>query len=238
MEYLKVIKLKDGRECILRNGTENDGKAVRDVFILTHEQTDYLLSYPDESTMTAEQEAQYLKAKTESAKEIEILAEVEGVVVGLAGIEAIGDKDKIRHRADFGIGVHRVLVVGGAAIALKYRDERSTVDIDMCFKEQNNLYQCCQKVALRYKLPEDWINADVMHSDSFSYALFNNADFYKKYGNSLIVYVASDLDLYCMKLVSFRPKDVEANFVRLYGSEYLLRNDSRKIRLAETQLQQ
>lgn len=34
--------------------------------------------YPDESTMTAEQEALYLKARTESTKEIEILAEIEG----------------------------------------------------------------------------------------------------------------------------------------------------------------
>lgn len=49
-------------------------------FILTHEQTDYFLTYPDESTMTAEDEAKYLKSKTESDNEIEILAEVEGTV--------------------------------------------------------------------------------------------------------------------------------------------------------------
>ena len=75
MKYLKKIKLKDGRECILRNGEEHDGQAVLANFILTHEQTDYLLSYPDENTMTAEQEAEFLKAKTESSNEIEILAE-------------------------------------------------------------------------------------------------------------------------------------------------------------------
>ena len=39
-----------------------------------------------------------------------------------------------------GIGEHRVLVVGGAAMALKYRDGRSTVDIDICIREQNHLY--------------------------------------------------------------------------------------------------
>ena len=38
-----------------------------------------------------------------------------------------------------GIGNHRILVVGGAAMAIKYHDERSTVDIDICFREQNNL---------------------------------------------------------------------------------------------------
>ncbi len=46
-----------------------------------------------------------------------------------------------------GIGKHRILVVGGAAMALKYQDGRSTVDIDICFREQNNLYACCMQVA-------------------------------------------------------------------------------------------
>ena len=107
MKYLKTIKVKDGRECILRNGEECDGQAALANFILTHEQTDYLLSYPDENTMTAEQEGQFLQRKADSEAEIEILAEVDGVVAGLAGIEAVGGRDKIRHRADFGISIDR-----------------------------------------------------------------------------------------------------------------------------------
>ena len=105
MEYRKTITLKDGRICILRNGTEKDGEAVLDNFILTHEQTDNLLSYPDESDITVEQEAQFLKNKTESDYEIEILAEVDGTVVGLAGIDQVGSKYKVCHRTDFGISV-------------------------------------------------------------------------------------------------------------------------------------
>ena len=50
MLFNKTIKLKDGRECILRNGTAEDGKDLLEVFNLTHEQTDYLLTYPDENT--------------------------------------------------------------------------------------------------------------------------------------------------------------------------------------------
>ena len=118
MEYLKKIKLKDGRECILRNGNERDGQAALENFILTHGQTDYLLTYPDENTMTAEEEAKYLKEKRESEKEIEILAEVEGVLVGLAGIAAIGERDKIRHRADFGISIDKAYWNLGIGTAL------------------------------------------------------------------------------------------------------------------------
>ena len=47
--------LKDGRECCLRNGTENDAQEVLDVFNLTHAETDYLLTYPDENSFTVEQ---------------------------------------------------------------------------------------------------------------------------------------------------------------------------------------
>ena len=61
-----------------------------------------------------------------------------------------------------GIGRHRILIVGGAAMALKVSDGRSTVDIDICFREQNNLYMCCKQIADEYDLPGDWINADVM----------------------------------------------------------------------------
>ena len=105
MEYNKTITLRDGRACTLRNAAESDGKAVLDIFILTHEQTDNLLSYPDESDITAEQEGEYLKRKAESPCEIEILAEVDGIIAGLAGIESVGSKYKVCHRADFGISI-------------------------------------------------------------------------------------------------------------------------------------
>ncbi len=107
MEYRETITLKDGRSCCLRNGTEEDAKAVLENFLLTHEQTDYLLSYPDECSMSTEEEAQFLKEKAESDKEIEILAEIGGIVAGTAGIGRVGQREKVRHRADFGIGVDR-----------------------------------------------------------------------------------------------------------------------------------
>lgn len=127
------------------------------------------------------------------------------------------------------IGKHSILIVGGAAMALKYEDERSTVDIDICFREQNKLYSCCEVIAKNYNLPGDWINADVMHSD---------------------------VDLYCMKIVGLRPKDVEdmnsiapmlkekgvtvhdieKNFERLYGSKYHLINDEVKLMYVKLQL--
>ena len=105
MKYNQVILLKNGMECCLRNGTESDGQAVLDNFNLTHGETDYLLSYPDENSFNVMQESQFLKEKSESENEIEIVAVVDNVVVGTAGIETIGSKYKVRHRAEFGISV-------------------------------------------------------------------------------------------------------------------------------------
>ena len=105
MIYNKEITLKNGDICTLRNGAEQDGEQVLDVFNKTHAETDFLLTYPDENSFTVSQESEFLKEKTESENEIEIVAEINGKIVGTAGIEAVGGKFKISHRADFGIAI-------------------------------------------------------------------------------------------------------------------------------------
>ena len=114
MIYQRETILKNGERCILRNGTEQDGEAVLEVFNITHGETDFLMSYPDECIFTSAQESEFLKEKTESKNEIEIairvekieiVAETNGKIVGTAGIDAVGGKFKISHRADFGIAI-------------------------------------------------------------------------------------------------------------------------------------
>ena len=107
MEYHETVRLKDGRSCVLRHGDERDAQAVLDCFLLTHEETDFMLTYPDECTFTVDQEAEYLLKKRASEYEVEILAELDGRVVGTAGFGPVGTCDKLRHRADFGIGIER-----------------------------------------------------------------------------------------------------------------------------------
>ena len=105
MKYEQKIRLKNGKEAVIRNGDEADGKAVFEVFNRTHEETDYLLSYPEENSLDPEQEAQFLKEKTMSSNEIELVAVIDGKIAGTAGIESVGNKYKLKHRAEFGIGV-------------------------------------------------------------------------------------------------------------------------------------
>jgi RimJ/RimL family protein N-acetyltransferase len=105
MKYSKTVLLKDGRTCIIRNGTQRDAQGVWDNFVLTHGETEFLTTYPDECTLTLEQEAAYLKQKEDSGRDAELLAEVEGKIVGTAGINCINAAEKTRHRAHFGISI-------------------------------------------------------------------------------------------------------------------------------------
>ena len=105
MKYEQTILLKNGKEAAIRNGDEPDGYAVFVVFNRTHEETDYLLTYPDENNLDPEQEALFLKEKAVSSNEIELVAIVDGKIAGTAGIESVGEKYKVKHRAEFGIGI-------------------------------------------------------------------------------------------------------------------------------------
>lgn len=107
MTFERQIRLKNGQTAILRNGTAADGAAALENFLQARRETDYLLSYPDESTLTVEDEGRYLQEKTDSPSEIELLALVDGKVAGMVGIEAVGTQEKVRHRADFGVSILR-----------------------------------------------------------------------------------------------------------------------------------
>ena len=57
MRYNEKVTIKNGKEIYIRNAEAADGSSVLENFNLTHEQTDYLLSYSDERTFTPEKKA-------------------------------------------------------------------------------------------------------------------------------------------------------------------------------------
>lgn len=105
MKFSHKFIAKNGKEVYIRNGTASDGSALLENFNITHAETDYLLSYPDENQSDSVQESRFLERKEESPNEIELIALVDGKIVANAGIDAIGRYQKVAHRADFGISV-------------------------------------------------------------------------------------------------------------------------------------
>lgn len=105
MNFERNIQLKDGRPCLLRGAGAADAEVLLEVFRRCHEETDFLLTYPEEINETAEQERELLEQKESSPNEIEIMAIVDGRAAGTAGIQCVGDKEKLRHRAEFGVSI-------------------------------------------------------------------------------------------------------------------------------------
>ena len=60
---------------------------------------------PDEQSVDDEQEARSLEETERSDNEVELVAVVDGKIVGSAGITAVGSRRKVAHRARFGISV-------------------------------------------------------------------------------------------------------------------------------------
>lgn len=118
MEYNKTVILKNSKSCVIRNCEKDDASQVFSVFNLTHEQTDFLLTYPDENSFIEEQEAEFLLKKKESEREVELCAVVDGKIVATAGVEEISPKYKVRHRAEFGISVEKSSWGNGIGYAL------------------------------------------------------------------------------------------------------------------------
>ena len=93
MKYDQTIITPKGLAVHIRNGVASDGSTVLENFNLTHAETDYLRTYPDENHFDAEQKSRYLDKKAASPNEIELIAFVDGKVAGTAGIDAIGTLD-------------------------------------------------------------------------------------------------------------------------------------------------
>ena len=104
MKFTKNIILKNGKMCLIRNAVRDDAQEVLNIFLSTHEQTDFLSSYKDEITLDVTFEKQFLTEKENSDNEVYLCAVVDGRIIGIAGLNQKG-QNKIRHRAEFGMAI-------------------------------------------------------------------------------------------------------------------------------------
>ena len=108
MRYAKTVVLEGGAELLVRNAVASDARALRETMQRTHAETDYLLSYPDEQSADDEQEARSLEETERSSNEVELVAIIDGQIVGSAGVSAVRTRRKVAHRARFGISILKV----------------------------------------------------------------------------------------------------------------------------------
>ena len=152
MEFYKEIQLKNGENCILRNAKASDAEAFLHYFELAHGETDFLTTYPDESEHNVEETAERLRTTKESKTDIEICSIVCDTMVGSAGFNMIQDRDKTRHRAEFGIsivkeywglGIGRALTESCIACAREAGFLQLELEVVADNKNAISLYEAC-----------------------------------------------------------------------------------------------
>lgn len=102
----KDIILKDGRKAVLRNPGEDDAAAMIEFMRTCAAETDFILRYPEECTMTEQQETAFIESSNASPYDVMTVCEVSGDIAGICSI-SFERHIKTRHRASVAIAIKR-----------------------------------------------------------------------------------------------------------------------------------
>ena len=102
----KTIRLKDGREAVIRGAQPSDAAEMAAFMKTTAGETDFLLRYPEECTMTEAGEAVFLDDVLNSPDQVMPCCFVDGVLAGNAML-TMNSRIKTRHRASVAIGLKK-----------------------------------------------------------------------------------------------------------------------------------
>lgn len=146
----ECVLLKNGKECILRSPTGSDAEAMLACLKKTAGETDFLTRYPEEVTMTPEEEATYLEARKTDPKDVMIVAVIDEKIVASAGLTCVMDVIKYRHRATLGLaiekeywnlGLGRKLIDSALGCARTVGYEQVELEVDCNNERAIKLYQ-------------------------------------------------------------------------------------------------
>lgn len=99
----KEITLKGGTRCLLRPPLPEDAKQFLFLMKTTAAETVFMLRYPEEITLTVEEERDFLQKNLDAPRSGFLSARVDGRLVGNASFTPVGPHLKVLHRAAFGI---------------------------------------------------------------------------------------------------------------------------------------
>lgn len=97
-----------------------------------------------------------------------------------------------------------IILIGGAAILANYGFREMTTDVDAVIHAVSSMKEAVNHVGDKYNLPNGWLNADFMKTDSYSSKLDQYSVYYREFSNVLTVRTVSAEYLVAMKLCSGR----------------------------------
>lgn len=117
----KKVMLKNGQICVLRSPEIDDAAQMIEYLKASASETDFLLKYPEEVNITLEQERDILQWYLDSKRDVMIVAEVDGKVVGNCSFSPVGKKIRVRHRCTVGIALYEKVWGLGIGTALLFK---------------------------------------------------------------------------------------------------------------------
>ncbi len=115
----KKVSLNNGDLLTLRSPVSDDAAMLIDYMKTTTSETDFLMRYPEEVTITVEEETQYINQVNNSDNDMMMVAVIDDEIVGACQI-GIGVRIKTSHKARVMIGlVKKVWGLGIGTIMLE-----------------------------------------------------------------------------------------------------------------------
>ena len=146
----REIQTKDGRTVILRNARPEDSEALIEYLKVTATETSFLVSEPEEITLTMEQEERFIRTKMESPDELMLIGTLDGKHVGNCAICSLGAKQRYRHRCSVaialyqeycGLGIGRQMLKAALDEAEKYGYEQVELEVVSTNERGIHLYE-------------------------------------------------------------------------------------------------
>ncbi|MBR5717710.1 MAG: hypothetical protein IKX16_01670 [Clostridia bacterium] len=93
-----------------------------------------------------------------------------------------------------------IVLIGGAAVIESYGFRDMTTDVDAIVPAASIMKDAIGRVGSRFGLPEDWLNADFIRTDSYSPRLYAHSVHYRTFSQVLHVRMVTGEYLIAMKL--------------------------------------
>ena len=103
----RLITLKDERSATIREATVLDAAEFIRHRTKTCGETDFLGNYSDEVTLTVEDEERIIREIADNPQRTLLVCDLEGLVIGFAGVSPVSSFPKCAHRASCALSVER-----------------------------------------------------------------------------------------------------------------------------------
>ena len=102
----RTIRLRDGRELLIRQANASDAAALLQHVQGMTSESDFTTWMPGEFSLTEEQEAELMEQYRAAETKVFLVAIMDDVIAGTLSFSA-GNREKLRHRGQFGVGVRK-----------------------------------------------------------------------------------------------------------------------------------